>query len=137
MIPGVSTPPLPSCPKCGRRIAAWKMEHCVYCGAIFPPELKQGVPEPEALKWVDRPTVPPDAAKKLEMMKVVPLEQGRRPRSIAVVMTLLSIPVFAVVFYLLYSLVHRYSPATAGLVVAGGALFLGYLLWNVFKGSKT
>jgi hypothetical protein len=77
-----SPPPLPSCPQCGRRIAAWKKEHCVYCGAAFPPGLKDGFEEPEGLKWVERPGIPADAARKLEMMKFVPLDGKPRTRSI-------------------------------------------------------
>lgn len=113
------------------------MDHCVYCGAAFPADFKQGMPEPEALKWVDRPGIPPEAAKQLELMKVVPFDSGKRPRSVASIVTLLSIPVFAVVFYLLYSLVQRYSPATAGLLLLAGAAFIGYLLWSVFKGPPS
>ena len=61
-----SPPPLPACPNCGRQIAAWKKEHCIYCGTAFPPGFKEGFQEPEALKWVDRPAIPDDAARKLE-----------------------------------------------------------------------
>ena len=131
-----SSSPLPTCPKCGRRIAAWKMDHCVYCGEAFPPDFKRGMSEPEALKWVDRPTIPPEAARQLEMMKLVPLDRPKQPRSAATVLALLSVPVFAVIFYLLYSLVHRYSAATSGLVLLGGAAFLGYLIWSVFRSPR-
>jgi len=80
-----SQPPLPSCPQCGRRIAAWKKDHCVYCGTTFPPDFKQGFAEPEALKWVDRPEISPDAERKLEMMKVVPMDGGGRGRSVSTI----------------------------------------------------
>jgi hypothetical protein len=109
------------------------MDHCIYCGAEFPPDFRQGLPEPEALKWVDRPGIPPEAARQLEIMKVIPLDGARRPRSLGRAITLLSVPVFAVIFYLLYSLVHHNWPSTAGLVLLGGAVFVAYLIWNVFK----
>jgi hypothetical protein len=128
-----SQPPLPACPHCGRRIAAWKKDHCVYCGTAFPPDFKQGLPEPEALKWVDRPPVPPDAARKLEMMKVVPLEGSGKGRSISAIVGLLSLPVFAVLFYLVSSMVRRYSPAASAGILVLGAAFLVYLLWSVRK----
>ena len=112
------------------------MDHCIYCGAAFPPDFRQGLPEPEALKWVDRPVIPPEAARQLEMMKVIPLDGASRPRSLARAVMLLSVPVFAVIFYMLYSLVHRYSPSTAGLVLLGGAVFVGYLIWSIFKAPR-
>ena len=56
----------PRCPRCHRPLAAWRLEHCVYCGEAFPAELKQGFEEPEALKWVERPALPADLNKKLE-----------------------------------------------------------------------
>jgi len=46
----------------------------VYCGETFPPDLKEGFQEPEALKWVERPAIPIDAARQLEVMKVLPWE---------------------------------------------------------------
>jgi hypothetical protein len=109
------------------------MDHCVYCGAVFPPDFKQGLPEPEALKWVDRPGIPPEAARQFEMMKIVPLDREKRPRSVARVMILLSVPIFAVIFYLLYSLVHSRWPSSTGPVLLVGALFLGYLIWSAFR----
>jgi len=124
-----SQPPLPACPQCGRRVAAWKKDHCVYCGAAFPPDFKQGFEEPEALKWIERPEIPPDAARKLEMMKVVPLDGGPKARSLPALVGLLSLPIFAVLFYLVSSLLRRYSPAASALVLVAGAGFLGYLVW--------
>ena len=128
-----SQPPLPSCPQCGRRIAAWKKDHCVYCGATFPADFKQGLPEPEALKWVDRPGIPPDAERKLEMMKVVPMDRAGKGKSLPAVVGLLSIPVFALLFYFLSVMLRRFSPLAASAVLASGAAFLGYLLWNLQK----
>jgi len=128
---------MPACPNCGRRIAAWKKEHCVYCGAAFPPGLKDGFEEPEALKWVDRPAIPPDAARKLEMMKVLPLEGTARTRSLPAWIGLLSLPVFAVLFYMLYSLVRRYMPGAAGIVLAVEAGILGYLAWAFYRARRS
>lgn len=131
-----SQPPLPACPKCDRAIAAWKKDHCVYCGADFPPDFKQGFAEPEALKWVDRPAIPPDAARKLEMMKVVPMNGAGKGRSLPALIGMLSVPVFAVVFYLVSTLVRRYSPLAASGILAAGAAFLGYLVWSIQKLRK-
>ncbi len=109
------------------------MDHCVYCGALFPADFKQGLQEPDALKWIERPAIPPDAARQLEMMKVMPLEQDRRPGSIAKALALVSLPIFGVIFFLLYRLLQQYSAGIAVLVLVGGAVFLGYLLWSVFR----
>ena len=128
-----SQPPLPMCPQCGRRIAAWKKEHCVYCGAAFPPGFKDGFAEPEGLKWVERPVIPPDAARKLEMMKVVPLEGEARKRSLPVWIGMISLPIFAVLFFVFYSLVRRYMPGVAGLVLFVEAAIFAYLAWTLYK----
>ena len=132
-----SQPPLPTCPQCGRRIAAWKKEHCVYCGAAFPPGFKDGFQEPEAMKWVERPAIPPEAARKLEMMKVVPLEGTQRTRSLPVWIGLVSLPIFAVLFFLLYSLFRRYMPGAAGLVLVVEAAILAYLAWTFYKARRS
>lgn len=105
----------PVCPKCRRRIAAWKLNHCVYCGEVFPADWKAGLPEPEALKWVDRPEIPADAAKKLEMMKIVPMD-GKKPGGGFV--GFLASPTFKVAFYV---------------ILLGGAAFLGWVAWTVFQ----
>jgi hypothetical protein len=93
--------------------------------------LKQGFTEPEALKWAERPALPGDVTRQLEMLKVVRLE--KRTRSPAVLFALLAVPIFAVLFYLLYRIVARYSPGSAVLVLVGGLGFLGYLVWSLFK----
>ncbi len=129
-------PSAPACPRCHRRIAAWKLEHCVYCGAAFPPDLKEGFQEPEALKWVERPGLPPEAARQIELMKVAPFGAERRPRPLLAAASLLSLPVFAGIFYLLYALVARYSPSSATLVLVAGAGFLIYRVWTVFKAAR-
>ena len=90
------------------------------------------------MKWVDRPAIPPDAARKFEMMKVIPIEGAARgqARSLPVWIGLLSLPVFAVLFYLLYTIVRRYMPGAAGIVLVVGAGFLGYLAWAFYKARK-
>jgi hypothetical protein len=121
----------PLCPQCHRRIAAWRLDHCVYCGAVFPADFREGFPEPPALKWVERPGLPADAARQLEMMKVIPIE--KKGGSPAMLLGLLSVPVFAVLFYLLYRIVARYSAGSAVLVLVAGAGFIGYLFWSLRK----
>jgi hypothetical protein len=125
----------PTCPKCRRRLAAWKLNHCIYCGEVFPPDFKAGFAEPESLKWVERPAIPAAAAKQLEMMKVVPMEGRRRNRGVAL-FGLFSIPIFAGIFYLMYRIVDRRSGAAAILILLAGAAFLGYLGWAAFKRSS-
>lgn len=129
----MSDPNGPLCPKCRRRIAAWRLDHCVYCGQVFPEGLRDGFAEPEALKWVERPSIPPDAARQLEMMKVIPFEKEKRSRSLVLAATFLSVPIFGAVFFLLYSLLSRYSPSSAVVVLIGGVGFLAYLVWMLAK----
>lgn len=107
------------------------MDHCVYCGAVFPPDFKAGFSEPEGLKFVERPGLPPEAAKQLEMMKVLPMERPKR--NAGALFVLLALPVFGVIFYLLYRIVARYSAASAVLILVAGLGFLGYLVWALFK----
>ena len=126
----------PLCPRCRRRIAAWKMDHCIYCGAVFPPDLKEGFAEPEALKWVDRPPLPPEVARQLELMKHVPMGAQRRPRSVLAWMAFLSIPVFGILFYFLYEIVARSARSLAAVVPVVGAAFLVYLVWSLKKAAK-
>jgi hypothetical protein len=125
---------LPVCPKCRRPIAAWKLDHCVYCGAVFPPDLRDGFEEPEALKWVERPAITPEAARQLEMMKVVPMEGDRRSRSVARALGLLAIPVIATLFYMLWSISGRYIPGW--LVAMMGLGVIGYLVWSLSRGGR-
>ncbi|MEP6768065.1 MAG: hypothetical protein ABJC61_05310 [Acidobacteriota bacterium] len=127
-----SRPGGPLCPSCGRQIAAWRMEHCVYCGAAFPDGLKEGFSEPEALKWVERPSLPSDAARQLELLKVLPME---RKRPAAAYLGLLVLPVFGILFYLLYQMVLKASPASGFLVLIAGAGFFAYLVWALLKRS--
>lgn len=131
-----STNPGPLCPRCRRRVAAWRLDHCVYCGERFPDGFREGYEEPAALQWVERPTVPPEATKQLEMMKVVSFDKAPRSRPLGAVFGLLSLPVFAVIFYLLYGMVARTSSASAVLVVIAGLGFLGYLGWTFFRSRR-
>ena len=126
----------PRCPKCHRPLAAWRLDHCVYCGEAFPAELKQGHEAPDGLKWVERPALPTDLSKKLELMKVVPIEAGRKGRSLVTVIGLLSLPIFAAIFYLLYTMVRRMSPGTSLVVLLAGAGFVAYLAWIFARARK-
>ena len=126
----------PRCPKCRRPIAAWRLEHCVYCGETFPAELKQGFEAPDGLKWVERPALPTDLSKKLELMKVVPIEARRKSRSLVTIVGLLSLPIFAAIFYLLYTMVRRLSPGMSLVVLLAGAGFVAYLAWIFARARK-
>ena len=126
----------PRCPKCRRPLAAWRLDHCVYCGEAFPAELKQGHEAPDGLKWVERPALPTDLSKKLELMKVVPIEAGRKSRSLVTIIGLLSLPIFAAIFYLLYTMVRRMSPGTSLVVLLAGAGFVAYLAWIFARARK-
>jgi hypothetical protein len=126
----------PLCPRCRRKLAAWKLDHCVYCGEPTPAELKQGFDAPAGLQWVERPALPTDLSKKLELIKVVPLDARRKSRSVVTIIGALSVPIFVAIFYLLYTLIHRISSAAAVLVLAGGAGFIAYLVWTFAKARK-
>src|SRR5205823_3698567 len=78
----VSTPSAgPRCPRCGRPLAAWRLQHCLYCGETLPSQLKEGFQPPEALKWVERPELPAEVSKTFAMMKLVPSTGARKTRS--------------------------------------------------------
>jgi hypothetical protein len=126
----------PLCPRCRRAVAAWRLDHCVYCGQVFPAGFRDGFEEPAALRWVERPDIPPEASRQLELMKIVPVEKTGAPRSLAVGAGLLSLPIFAAIFYLLYRLVARSSSATAVLVLIAGVGFVGYLGWAFYRSSR-
>ena len=132
-----SPSPGPVCPRCRRRLAAWRLDHCIYCGEKFPENIREGFTEPEALQFVERPAVSSEAARQLEMMKYV--EVGAKPRQrtrIAAVLALLTLPVFAGIFYMLYRLVARTFPSFAIVIVIVALLFLGYVGWNVAKSAR-
>lgn len=128
----------PRCPRCQRAIAAWKLEHCVYCGEPFPADLKEGHAEPEALKWVERPPIPSDAAKQLELMKFFPEEVKTSPRASRALIGVgaVSLFVFTVIFILLYLLLRRSAPSFAAFVVVLGVGFLAYLGWVFLKAYR-
>lgn len=123
-----SSSPGPRCPRCNRALAAWRLAHCVYCGETFPADLKEGFQEPEALKFVERPGIPKDAARQLEVMKVLPFEGARKPRPMLVAAAGFSFLLFATIFVLLYLLMQRTMPSIGILVLIVGGLFLGYLV---------
>jgi hypothetical protein len=112
------------------------MDHCVYCGEAIPPELKEGFAEPEALKWVNRPALPPDLNKKLELMRVVPMEGKKKSRTLITVAGFASVPIFIGVFYLTWMLLRRISPVSGFLIVGAGAMVIGYLVWTFMKARK-
>lgn len=125
----MSTAAGPRCPRCHRPLAAWRLEHCVYCGEVFPADLKQGHSEPEALKWVERPALPADVTKKLQLMKVVPSESRGNARNFVAIAALVSIPIFAVIFFLTYRMLQRFSPVAGFAVIVAGLGTIGYLAW--------
>ena len=126
----------PRCPRCHRPLAAWRLEHCIYCGEAFPAELKQGFEEPEALKWVERPALPADLNKKLELMRVVPMETKKKSRSLVTVVGAVSVPIFVVIFYLTWKLLRQLSPMSGLMIVGAGVMVVGYLVWTFVKARK-
>jgi len=113
------------------------MAHCVYCGEPIPAEVKQGFAEPEALKWVERPALPADVNKKLEMMRVVPMEAARKSnRSLITVIGAVSVPLFVGIIYLTFTLLRRLSPVSATLILGAGIMVIGYLVWTFMKARK-
>ena len=124
-----SPPPLPRCPRCNRTLAAWRLAHCVYCGESFPPDLKEGFQEPEALKWVERPAIPIDAARQLEVMKVLPWEAKKKKTHPALLFAAgFSFAAFAAIFVMLFLMMRKSMPSIGFLVIVVGAIFLGYLV---------
>jgi hypothetical protein len=91
--------------------------------------LKEGFQEPEALKWIDRPAIPMDAARQLEVMKILPWEAKKKPRPALLLAAGFSFAVFATVFVLLFRVMQQQSMPSIGiLVLVVGAVFLGYLV---------
>ena len=128
----------PLCPRCRRKLAAWKLDHCIYCGEKFPENFREGFEEPESLRFVERPAVPPDAARQLEMLKYVEIGAKAKPNSmrLGAILVGAALPVFAAIFYMLYRVLSRYVPS-AGFIVAGvGLFFLGYVGWTLAKASR-
>ena len=101
----------------------------MYCGASFPPDLKEGFQEPEALKWVERPAIPIDAARQLEVMKVLPWEaKKKKPHPALLFAAGFSFAAFAAIFVMLFLMMSKSMPSIAFLVIVVGAVFLGYLV---------
>ncbi len=69
-------------------------------------------------------------------MKVVPIEAHKKSRSLVATVGVLSVPIFGAVFYLLYTMIRRLSPATSVLVVIGGVGFIAYLVWIFARAAK-
>ncbi len=113
------------------------MGHCIYCGEAIPPELKAGFAEPEGLKWVERPPLPTDLSKKLEMMRIVPSEAPRKKMKVAwAVAAGVAVPLLFVIFYLAYSLLRRLSPVSATLIVFVGIGAAGYFGYTFLKSRE-
>ena len=123
-----ATDPGPRCPRCRRPLAAWRLDHCVYCGEKFPAELKEGFAAPEALKWVERPPLPTDLAKKMEMMRIVEAKAPKKTRTLTAIVGGLAVPVFVALFYLLYSMMKKLFPGGGLLVIVIGVGVIGYLV---------
>jgi hypothetical protein len=131
-----SAPAGPRCPRCHRPLAAWRLEHCVYCGEAFPADLKQGFAAPDALKWVERPALPADVTKKLEMMKIVPAQAPRKSRNVMAIAGLVSIPIFGAIFYLTYALLRQLSPTSSLLILVAGVGVVAYLVWTFSRARR-
>ena len=126
----------PRCPRCRRPLAAWRLNHCVYCGEAFPAELKEGFAEPDALKWIERPPLPADVSKKLEMMKVVPIEAHKKSRSIVTIVGIVSVPIIAILFYFTWLLLRQMSPTSGLLVLIAGVGVIAYLIWTFARARR-
>lgn len=125
-----SATPGPRCPRCRRPLAAWRLPHCVYCGETFPPDLKEGFAEPESVKWIERPAIPQDAARQLELLKVLPWEGKKKsPRRAVVFAAGVSVAAFTGIFVILFQILRRQMPFLAIPVVLVGIGFIGYLVW--------
>jgi|SRR5687767_8336883 len=132
-----SATPGPRCPRCRRPLAAWRLPHCVYCGEAFPPDLKEGFDEPESVKWIERPAIPQDAARQLELLKVLPWEaKKKRPSRALVFAAGFSVAAFTGIFVLLFLLLRRQMPSLAVLVVFVGIGFIGYLVWTFSRAHR-
>jgi len=132
-----SATPGPRCPRCLRPLAAWRLPHCVYCGETFPLDLKEGFEEPEAVKWIERPAIPQDAARQLELLKVLPWEpKKKRPGRALVFAAGFSVAAFTGIFVLLFLLLRRQMPSLAAPVALVGVGFIGYLVWVFYRAHR-
>ncbi len=136
------TPPTatgsPRCPRCHRALAAWRLGHCIYCGETIPAELKAAFAEPEGLKWVERPALPTDLSKKLEMMRIVSndAQAPRKTRMAWAVAAGVALPLLVAIFYFAYVLLRRLSPFSSALVIIVGMGGLGYLVVSFLKARE-
>jgi len=131
-----SATPGPRCPRCSRPLAAWRLPHCVYCGETFPPDLKEGFEEPEAVKWIERPAIPSDAARQLELLKVLPWETtAKRPGRALLFAAGFSVAAFTGIFVLLFLMLRRQMPYLAAPVLLVGVVFIAYLVW-IFRRAQ-
>ena len=126
----------PRCPRCQRPLAAWRLGHCIYCGEAIPPELKAGFAEPEGLKWVERPALPTDVSKKLEMMRIVPTEPPRKMRVAWAVAAGVALPLLIAIFYLAYMLLRQLSPVSSTLILIVGIGGVGYLAYTFLRSRE-
>jgi len=127
-----SASPGPLCPRCRRKLAAWKLDHCIYCGERFPENLREGFAEPDSLKFIERPPVPPGAVKQLEMLKYVEIGAAAKPggRRVGLFLVGLALPVLFGLFYMLYRVLSRWMPTSAGFIVGViGLVVLGAVGW--------
>ena len=131
-----TAPAGPRCPRCHRPLAAWRLSHCIYCGEAFPSDLKEGFAEPEALKFVERPALPADVTKKLEMMKVVPSDTPKKSKNFVAIAGLVAIPIFGVILYLTYTMLRQLSPTSSILILVAGIGVVAYLVWIFSKARK-
>jgi hypothetical protein len=98
--------------------------------------LKEGFAEPEAVKWIERPPIPQDAARQLELLKVMPWDtQRKRPGRALVFAAGFSVAAFAGIFTLLFLTLRRQMPTLELPFVLAGVGFIGYLLW-VFSRAR-
>ena len=88
------------------------------------------------MKWIERPAIPQDAARQLELLKVLPWDaKKKRPGRALVFAAGFSVAAFAGIFTLLYLTLRRQMPSLALPVILLGVGFIGYLLW-VFSRAR-
>jgi hypothetical protein len=114
------------------------MGHCIYCGEAIPAELKAGFAEPDGLKFVERPPLPTDLSKKIEMMRIVNAEKAapRKARVAWAVAAGVAFPLLIGIFYMAYSLLRQLSPISSALVIIVGMGGLGYLVVSFLKSRE-
>jgi hypothetical protein len=97
--------------------------------------LKEGFDEPEAVKWIERPAIPSDAARQLELLKVLPWETEKRPGRALLFAAGFSVAAFTGIFVLLFLMLRRQMPSLAAPVVLVGVVFIAYLVW-IFRRAQ-